>query len=97
MHIGGDENEGKQWNANPRIQAFMREKGIKDNHQLQTYFNKRILKFLQKGGKTMMGWGRNFPAGFAEGCRDSFVARAESFSRCRAAGFSGRFIQRLLH
>jgi hexosaminidase len=60
MHIGGDENEGKQWNANPRIQAFMREKGIKDNHQLQTYFNKRILKFLQKGGKTMMGWDEIF-------------------------------------
>jgi hexosaminidase len=60
MHIGGDENEGKQWNANPKIQAFMKEKGIKDNHQLQTYFNKRILKFLEKNGKIMMGWDEIF-------------------------------------
>ena len=60
MHIGGDENEGKQWTANPRIQAFMKEKGIKDNHELQTYFNKRILKFLQKNGKIMMGWDEIF-------------------------------------
>ncbi|HEX8638856.1 MAG TPA: family 20 glycosylhydrolase, partial [Pyrinomonadaceae bacterium] len=60
MHIGGDENEGKQWNANPKIQAFMKEKGIKDNHALQTYFNKRILKFLQDNDKIMMGWDEIF-------------------------------------
>lgn len=60
MHIGGDENEGKQWAANPQIQAFMKEKGIKDQHQLQTYFNKRILPFLQKNGKIMIGWDEIF-------------------------------------
>jgi hexosaminidase len=60
MHIGGDENEGKQWNANPKIQSFMKENGIKNNHELQTYFNKRILKFLQKSGKIMMGWDEIF-------------------------------------
>ena len=37
MHIGGDENEGKQWDRNPQIQAFMKAKGIKDNHALQAY------------------------------------------------------------
>jgi len=56
MHIGGDENEGKQWDRNPRIQAFMKEKGIKDNHALQAYFNQRVLKILQKHGKKMIGW-----------------------------------------
>lgn len=60
MHIGGDENEGKQWTANPKIQAFMKEKGFKANHELQTYFNTRILKFLQKDGKIMMGWDEIF-------------------------------------
>ncbi len=60
MHIGGDENEGKQWNANANIQAFMKKNGIKDNHELQTYFNKRILKFLQKNNKIMMGWDEIF-------------------------------------
>ena len=46
MHIGGDENEGKQWDRNPQIQAFMKEKGIKDNHALQTYFNQRVFTIL---------------------------------------------------
>jgi len=56
MHIGGDENEGKQWDRNPQIQAFMKEKGIKDNHALQAYFNQHILKILQKHHKKMIGW-----------------------------------------
>ena len=60
MHIGGDENEGKQWDANQKIQAFKKTRGIRDNHGLQTYFNKRILKFLQKNGKIMMGWDEIF-------------------------------------
>jgi hexosaminidase len=38
----------------------MKNKGIKDNHALQTYFNKRLLVFLQKSGKTMMGWDEIF-------------------------------------
>jgi len=56
MHIGGDENEGKQWDRNPKIQAFMKEKGIKDNHALQAYFNTRVLKILEKHKKKMIGW-----------------------------------------
>lgn len=56
LHIGGDENEGKQWDRNPKIQAYMKEKGIKDHHALQAYFNQRLLKILQKHGKKMVGW-----------------------------------------
>ncbi len=63
MHIGGDENEGKQWAANQRIQAFMKEKGLKNQDDLQQYFNKRILKFIEKNGKIMMGWDEIFQPG----------------------------------
>lgn len=56
LHIGGDENEGKQWDRNPAIQAYMKQKGIKDNHALQAYFNTRLLKILQKHNKKMIGW-----------------------------------------
>ncbi len=56
FHIGGDENEGHHWDANPKIQAFMKRKGLKSNHELQTYFNKRLLTTLKKNGKQMMGW-----------------------------------------
>lgn len=56
LHIGGDENEGHQWDKNQRIQAFMKANGIKDNHALQAYFNKRVSRILQKLGKKMIGW-----------------------------------------
>ncbi|MDX2249584.1 MAG: family 20 glycosylhydrolase [Bacteroidia bacterium] len=56
FHIGGDENEGKQWDANPDIQRFMQENGIADNAALQTWFNRRLLKILTGLGKKMMGW-----------------------------------------
>ncbi len=60
LHIGGDENEGKQWKANARIQAFMKEKGLKTQDDLQQYFNQRILKFIEQDGKIMMGWDEIF-------------------------------------
>ena len=56
VHIGGDENEGKQWDANPDIQDFMKRKGIKTNHELQTYFNVRLQKILNRYHKKLMGW-----------------------------------------
>jgi len=56
FHIGGDENNGKDWAANQDIQQFMKEKGLADKHQLQTYFNKQVLKILTKYNKRMVGW-----------------------------------------
>lgn len=56
FHIGGDENEGKHWDENADIQQFMKENKLKDNHELQTYFNIRLEKILKKYGKSLMGW-----------------------------------------
>jgi len=56
FHIGGDEVNGKQWDANPKIQAFMRAHDLKDNGDLQAYFNKRVQQIVSKHGKTMLGW-----------------------------------------
>jgi hexosaminidase len=56
FHIGGDENNGKQWRANPQIQEFMRQHGFHTTAELQTYFNQRVLKIVQKYGKKMVGW-----------------------------------------
>ena len=55
-HIGGDENNGRQWQANPAIQSFMERHRIADAHALQTHFNQRVLAILRKHGKRMMGW-----------------------------------------
>lgn len=56
IHIGGDENNGVHWDANEEIQRFKRDNNIKDNHELQSYFNKRLLNILQKYNKKMVGW-----------------------------------------
>lgn len=55
-HVGGDENSGVEWNANPRIQAFKQAHGFATNEALQTYFNQRLLPLLAKHGKRMVGW-----------------------------------------
>lgn len=55
-HIGGDENNGKQWDANPKIQEFMKKNNFKSNHELQNYFNIKIEKILSQLNKIMVGW-----------------------------------------
>jgi len=56
FHVGGDENNGKQWNASASIQAFKKQNNIPDNHALQAYFNKRLLEIVTRHGKKMIGW-----------------------------------------
>lgn len=56
FHIGGDEVNGKQWDANPKIQEFMKSHQIKDNAALQTYFTDRVQKIVSKHHKIMVGW-----------------------------------------
>ena len=56
FHIGGDEVDGKQWNANPKIQEFIHAHGMKNNQDLQAYFNQRLEKILTRNHKTMVGW-----------------------------------------
>jgi hexosaminidase len=63
IHIGGDENNGIQWDANPEIQEFKYSKDIPDNHALQAYFNKRILAILTKYNRKMVGWDEIFQPG----------------------------------
>ncbi len=56
FHIGGDEVNGKEWDANPKIQAFMKAHGLKNNQALQAYFSGRVQKLVTKHGKAVVGW-----------------------------------------
>ncbi len=56
FHIGGDENNGKHWNSNPKILKFMKKNHFKDTHELQNYFIKRVNKKLVLLEKKMIGW-----------------------------------------
>lgn len=56
FHIGGDENEGKDWDSNPKIQEFKKKNKLETNHELQTYFTMQLIPMLKKHNKTLMGW-----------------------------------------
>jgi hexosaminidase len=54
--VGGDEVNGKAWDANPKIQEFIRAHDLKGNAGLQLYFNKKLQGIVSKHGKSMVGW-----------------------------------------
>jgi len=56
FHIGGDECNGKEWDANRRIQAYKKAHGLKDNAALQSYFTARVQKLVAAHHKIMEGW-----------------------------------------
>ncbi len=56
FHIGGDEVNGKEWDANPAIQEFKKAHNIKDNNGLQAYFSQRVQELVVKHGKIPVGW-----------------------------------------
>jgi hexosaminidase len=56
FHIGGDECNGKQWDANPEIKAYMKAHNLADNAALQAYFTGRVQKIVTRHGKITEGW-----------------------------------------
>lgn len=56
FHIGGDENEGKDWDSNPKIQEFKKKHNLANNHELQAYFTMQLIPMLKKHNKELMGW-----------------------------------------
>ena len=56
IHIGGDEAPKHRWKECPDCQKRIAEEGLKDEHELQGYFMKRVEKFLAKHGRSIIGW-----------------------------------------
>ena len=56
LHIGGDEAPKDRWQESASSQRRMREEGLKDEHELQSYFVRRIQRYLESKGKTLIGW-----------------------------------------
>ena len=56
IHIGGDECPKTRWKACPKCQALIKKEGLKDEHELQSYFTNRITKYLISKGKQVIGW-----------------------------------------
>jgi hexosaminidase len=56
IHIGGDEAPKTRWKSCPRCQKVIRENGLKDEHELQSYFIQEIDEFLTSKGRKLIGW-----------------------------------------
>ena len=63
FHIGGDEVNGKEWDANPKIQEYKKSHNLKTNEELQAYFSQRVQKIVTKHGKSVVGWDEVFIPG----------------------------------
>ncbi len=63
FHIGGDEVNGKAWDANPKIQEFKKVHNYKTNEELQAYFSQRVQRLVNKHGKAAIGWDEIFVPG----------------------------------
>jgi hexosaminidase len=56
IHIGGDEAPKARWKKCNKCQAVIRENGLKDEHELQSFFITRIDEYLTSKGKKLIGW-----------------------------------------
>lgn len=65
IHVGGDEAPKKHWEKCPRCQAKIKSEGLKDEHELQSYFIQRMEKYLNKKGRTLIGWDEILEGGLA--------------------------------
>lgn len=65
IHIGGDECPKTRWKSCEHCQHLMQEKGLKDEHELQSYFIQRIEKFVNANGRKIIGWDEILEGGLA--------------------------------
>lgn len=56
LHIGGDEAPKDRWRACASCQTLIQREGLKDEHELQSWFVRRIQRYLQSKGRTLIGW-----------------------------------------
>jgi hexosaminidase len=65
IHVGGDEAPKTNWKRCPRCQARIKALGLKDEHELQSYFIQRMEKYLNNKGRTLIGWDEILEGGLA--------------------------------
>ena len=65
IHVGGDECPKESWKRSAFCQQLIKEKGLKDEHGLQSYFIQRIEKYLNTKGRQIIGWDEILEGGLA--------------------------------
>ncbi len=66
IHIGGDEAPKRNWKRCPLCQKRIKDEGLKDEQELQSYFIKRIEKYLNSKGRRLVGWDEIMEGGLSE-------------------------------
>jgi hexosaminidase len=66
IHIGGDECPKVRWEACPLCQKRIADNNLKDAHELQSWFIRRIEAFLSTRGKKIIGWDEILEGGIAD-------------------------------
>jgi hexosaminidase len=56
IHVGGDEVPKDRWSHCPKCQARIKQENLKDENELQSYFIKRMEKYITSKGKKLIGW-----------------------------------------
>ncbi|HEY3332330.1 MAG TPA: beta-N-acetylhexosaminidase [Capsulimonadaceae bacterium] len=67
IHIGGDECLKDRWKACPKCQERIRTEGLADEHELQSWFVRRIEKFVASRGRRLIGWDEILEGGLPAG------------------------------
>ncbi len=65
VHIGGDECPKTAWKQSAFCQELMKKNNLKDEHELQSYFIRRMEKFLNSKGRSIIGWDEILEGGLA--------------------------------
>ncbi|GAA3647173.1 beta-N-acetylhexosaminidase [Flavivirga jejuensis] len=65
IHIGGDECNKEAWKIDPDCQQRIKEENLANEHELQSYFIKRVEKMVNSRGKNMIGWDEIIEGGLA--------------------------------
>lgn len=66
IHVGGDEADKTKWKASPEIQGRIKELGLKDEHELQSWFIRQMDAFLTSHKRRLVGWDEILEGGLAE-------------------------------
>lgn len=65
IHIGGDEAPKTRWKTCAHCQELIKKEGLKDEFELQSYFIKRMEKYINGKGKSIIGWDEILEGGLA--------------------------------
>lgn len=67
IHVGGDEVDKGPWKGNPRTQELKKQRNLKDEDELQSWFMRQIDAYLTAHGRRMIGWDEILEGGLAKG------------------------------